>query len=344
MNAPDDTRPYPPLPVWKLALLLIATATLYQFAWLYRTAEDLRKLRDPSIQPWHWIFIPLLGPAVFIPGSKLASYLKVWQTAEKKEIAHLADPVMVGMMMFTAYLPLLLVIVDPLAWTWAIMLSWLLLCLAYLPLQGQMNFNKKPTEETAFRSTPWRYEKHQVWGGLAGLLVAVPLYVSLFTDTRENWVATDLGPQALIQSESGLFQVRIMDEGWSRVGAQFQNADAELSFYGPDDRTSAVVYDFRGLSVDDVMAFRVSNVLESFSRATCTQQKTLDENNWVVIGTVVCDGHSPIDGSYIFASRVLRDEENVIEILAYTSGGSRMQFDSNSTRVQEFIGGLELIQ
>lgn len=343
MTTPPDKSLHPPLAVWKLALLLACTATLYQFMWLFRTTSDLRDARDPAIQPWHWVLIPLLGPFVFVPGQKIAAYLKDWQVEDNKDIGHLADPVMVGMIMFVAYLPLLLLIIDPLSWPLALLMSWLILCLAYLALQGQLNLNKQPADETAFRAAPWRFAKHQAWAAGIGAIVAVPLYVTMFTNVRENWSAAELEPGAVIAAGNGLYQVRILDEGWSQVGENFMESDAELEFYGPQDWTWAAVYDAEGLSVDEVLEFRESFVRETYSRASCTQVKTLDDETWTIRGRVECEGRSPLDGDYLYASSVLRNEEVVVELLAFTSDGDSARFAALAERVRTFTEGLELI-
>jgi hypothetical protein len=342
MMKTSDNSVHAPLPVWKLALLLLATATLYQFVWLYRTAEDLRATRDPSILPWHWALAPLLGPFVFIPGQKLATYLKEWQTEEDKEIGHFADPVIVGMLMLVAYLPLIMLIVDWSILPVLLLICWLMLCLSYLILQGQLNRNTIMTADRSFRSASWRFEKYQLWAAGLGCVVAVPLYITMFTNLQENWFAADLVEGTTINSETGHFQVRILDDGWSQVGEQYMNDDSDLEFYGPTDWAWAVVYDSPGESVDGLLAYRQEAIREDYTRAQCEQHKTLSEVDWTVRGSLVCSGRSPLEGDYIFASRILRQGQNVVEILAYVSESNPQQFENLSARMLKFTEGLEL--
>ena len=50
-----------------------------------------------------------------------------------------------------------------------------------------------------------------------------------------------------------------------------------------------------------------------------------------------------MDGDYLYASRTLRNDESVIEILAYTANGNSDMFNQMSARIQEFVLGLELV-
>jgi hypothetical protein len=337
-----DKTLHPPLQVWKLLLLMLATGTLYQFVWLYRTAQDIKATRDPSITPWHWAVIPFLGPFIVVPGLKIAVYLRDWQVEGNKEPGHLAEPVIVGMLMLVAYLPMMMIIVEVTAYRGLLLLSTLILSLSYLILNGQLNNNKEPVAEQVFRSAPWQFEKTQLLVAVFGAIVAVPLYLTVFTDVRETYYAVDLHDGALVRAQSGHVQVRVLDPGWSRVGDKFKSAEAELEFYGPDEWTMAVVYDVEGSSVDEVLAFRQTSVREDYSRASCSLHKSIVEDNWTVIGTLVCEGRSPIDGDYIYASRVMRRDESIFELLAYTSQSDPSKFAAISPRVRRFSEGLEL--
>jgi hypothetical protein len=120
-------------------------------------------------------------------------------------------------------------------------------------------------------------------------------------------------------------------------------ADAELEFYGPQEWSWAVVYDGEGLSVDEVMEYRETFIRDTYSRATCTRQKTLDEDTWTIKGTIECQGRAPLEGDYLYTSRVLRNDDTVVELLAFTSNGDSARFETSAESIRKFAEGLEII-
>lgn len=335
---------HPPLQVWKLGLLLISTATIYQFVWLYRIATDLRSSRDPSITVWHWVAAPLLGPLVALPGLYLATYLKDWQVEENKSVGHFAEPVLVGMFMLAAYLPFLLLIINPDMTGSVLLITALLLCLPYLFLQGQLNLNKSGMQDRSLTSRSWAFARHQLLAMGLGVWLAIPLYVLLFTNIWETWGSEGLAQDFVVQSEQEFFQIRIADEGWSQVSPGNLGDDSDMEFLGPDQFTWSVVYDSTGLGVDEIMSYRIDSIREEYERATCQQKKTLIEDGWIVTGTIECTGRSALLGEYIYASRVLRRETKAVEIIGFTAQRDATHYRDLSQQVRRFVNGLEIVK
>lgn len=326
-----------PLQIWKLVLLFLATASLYQFVWLYRIAEDLKKSRDASITPWHWAAAPLLGPLMIVPAYYLASYLKNWQVEEGREVGHMAEPVLVAMMILIAYLPFFMLIVEISIISTVVITTSLLLCLPYLALQGQVNLNRNECSDTS-----WAFVRHQKIGMAVGIFLAVPLYAYTFTDIWVRHGSSALTLAEIVGPEGGFFQVRVMDAEWTQINAGNLADDSNLEFLGPDEWTWAVVYEYRGLNVDAVMSYRVESVKEDYRSATCKQMKSLVPQSLVVVGTVECTGRNILEGSYVLVARVLVDKSNAVEIVAFTSQNDRDRYDELAPRVRKFADGLEL--
>ncbi len=324
-------------------MLFLATATLYQFVWLYRTAEDLRKSRDPSITPWHWVAAPLLGPLMAVPAHYLAGYLKSWQVEEDREVGHLAEPVLVAMMIIVAYLPLFMLVVDTAVISTTVVVITLLLCLPYLTLQGQLNLNKDKGKDQ-YLDKPRSFARHQMIGMVVGVFLAVPLYIYTLTDMWERRGSTELVEGKVIGPEGDFFQIRVGDTEWTQVNTGNLSDESDFEFLGPDEWTWAVVYDSTGTDVDDVMSYRVENIKEDYRSATCKQTKTLLPDSLIVLGTVECTGRNILEGSYIFISRVLRDKSRVVEIVASTSQSDLNAYEDYALRVRSFANGLELVQ
>ena len=60
--APAGTlRWYPPLPLWKLYLLVVLTAGFALPFWSYRTAREIRDHHAPTVKPWLYPFSFLIS-------------------------------------------------------------------------------------------------------------------------------------------------------------------------------------------------------------------------------------------------------------------------------------------
>ena len=338
MNNEKGTTP--PLPVWKLMLLVLATAGLYQFIWLHRTARDLATARDLPLTPLHWAAVPLLGPLAAIPGFRLASQIKQWQTDTDAEIGHLAEPVFIALFIGVAFLPLGLLAVDSGALLTYGMIASLATCIPYLALQGQINLNKRRDDSSVATA---RFVRGEVVAVAVGTVLALPLYALAFTDFWQLRGATTLAVGDVVARDGDFFRLRVNDAGWRRIEPGGLSDESALEFLGPDDDTWAIVYDSTGSDIDSVMAYRAEAVQEEFRGAGCKQLKSLLPDSLTVLGTIECAGRNAIYGDYIFVARVLGDRTRVAEIVGSTSNLDRVVFDERLPRLHTFLGGLELV-
>jgi hypothetical protein len=329
-----------PLPIWKFAMLLAATATLYQFVWLYALASELRESRKANLTPWHWVAVPLLGPLVAIPVFYLAKHLDDWRAAEGKEPAHLAEPVLISLLALAAWVPLLWLIFDVAVLSSVLMMVALLMCIPYLVLQAQLNLNAAGTD-AAERSPLFTLREVAVIIG--GLAVAVPLYLYVFTNTWEMRGSSSLAIGDAVQVDGEFFRVVVGDEGWTRVAPGYIADESAMEFLGPNAETWAIVYDATGMAVDDLMAYRIRAIREDHREPHCSQAKTLENDSTVVLGVVECSGRSFSYGNYMYVARILRHGARVVEIVAGTTANDDDRFKSMKSRVYRFADGLEIV-
>jgi len=323
--------------VWQLAILLIATASLYQFVWLYEVTRYLRDSRKEHLNPLHWIAAPLLGPFFAVPASFLARRLKAWQIEEDREIGYLSEPAFIVMMVLVAFLPLMLVYVTQEVLLPMAVLTVLLLCLPYLALQGQLNCNRG---ETAAETVPGLRNRALIV--LLGAIFSAPLYIYAFTNTWERHGSTLSEVGQVVAVGDTDMQIRIGDDGWTQVSMDRMGADSDLEFNGPDDTTWAVVYVMPNEQVDNVLSFRALTVAEEYGSAECKQMKSLTAEGLNVVGTVECTGRNMLLGSYIYYSRVLKTGSVVVELLSSTSQANADRFAEIAPRVRSFSEGLEV--
>ena len=333
----------PPLRLWKLLLMLTATVSVYQFAWLYRTTSDIRNARNPSFAPWHWVFVPLLGPFAAVPIFNLAVVIDRWREDSSAEQGHFAEPLLVAMLVAVAYLPLALVAIEPTALWSALLVTALLLCIPFLALQNQLNLieSKLPDESGSRAYT--RFTKAQLVTAIVGGLVATPLYLLGFTEIWETRSAAAVQVQQLVEADDSSFRVRVNGDGWSRVEPGYIVEDSDMEFIGPDDWTWAIIYDSSGSTVDEILSHRIHSIRSNYRKAKCKQTKTLQSDDLIVRGHLECSGRHALDGSYYYASRVLADGTRAIEMLAATTQRSEQVFGTRRDQVGGFIDGLELI-
>ena len=337
-----EQKLHPPLKLWKFAFLMVATASLYQFVWLYRTAQDLRT-RDQSITPWHWVAAPLLGPLMAIITFYLAVYMQSWQEDEDCEPGHFAEPILVAMFTAVAFLPTLLIVIETSIGISLALVVALLVCIPYLILQNQLNLIKAGRDEREFTSEPWRFSRHQWVIAAIGSIIVVPVYVLGLSDVWERRSSSGLALESVVESEHDFFQLRVRDSGWSQIDTGYLADESDLEFLGPDDWTWAVVYNQSGSVADDVLMQRINIVREDSEDALCEHRKTLIEANFVVRGQVICTGQSPLEGRYAMVTRVLSREHQAVEILAYTAQHDSDDYEAMVARLNTFVDGLEIV-
>lgn len=337
----QEPRPSPSFPVWKLAALLVATATLYQFVWLYRTANVLRSERGLALTPWHWSLIPLLGPLAAVPAYRLASYLKDWQVEEQRRIGHLAEPVLVALLVVVAYLPLYLLFVEPGLIVTVGVAAALLLAVPIVAMQGQLNRNVADRESAARSGT---YSNAQLATLAVGTCFALPLYVYSFTDVFEMRGSTQLDAGSVVRVDDSYFQVRAPNTSWTRVNPGYYSPDSALEFVGAGSETFAIVYEASGTTLDSMMAYRVDAVMDDYRNVSCVKRKSFVEGTLLVEGVVECTGRSPIDGHYVLFARTLVQNGDGVEMIVGTSSFDKTALDESLVDLRAMARGLEFAE
>lgn len=336
----NDKGAAPPFPVWKLVLLLISTAGLYQFVWLYQTATNLNIERKLPLTPWHWAVVPLLGPFASVPGHNLATRIKEWQMDSHAEIGHFSEPVFIALFFLVAYLPLGLLIIDSKAAPSFVVAAILASCFPYLALQGQINLNRRK-EKPSVKPSRFTGRHGAIIAG--GALLAAPVYVYTLTDFVQLRGSTTLAMGDIVGQQESFFQMRVGDNDWKQLEPGYISNESNLEFLGPDDQTWAVVYDASGQDVDNILAFRVDEIKTDYRGANCRQQKSLIPESLIVLGTVECTGRNAIQGNYVFMVRILSDRTRTAEIVASTAQFDTSRFEEYALRLRNFVDGLELM-
>lgn len=329
-----------PIQVWKLALLFAATASLYQFAWLYGTARTLKEHRDPSITPWHWAIAPLLGPFMAVPAYYLARNLKRWQIEEGKAIGHFAEPMFVAVLVVSSFLPLIFIFAEAVIDLSYLVVFIAVICAPWLALQGQLNINLDAAERGRYQRG---FPISQVAFATVGLVLAVPLYIQSFSETRQADGAARLAAGDVVDAAAGFYRVRIGDEHWTRIENGVLSEDSGLEFLGPDNNTWAIVYDSSGLTVNDLIAYRIKGAREDYRNTECTQEKRVLPDELIVVGIVECWGRNAIDGNFILIGRSLRYDNKLVEIVVYSSHPDRVAYREVVNDVRRMADGLELV-
>ena len=328
-----------PLAVWKLFLLLLLTLGTYYFVWLYRISSDLKAKGLLTGDPRAWALSPLLGPAMALPAHRLATRLEEWRASESREFGHFSDPTFVTVLSIVAYLLLLIEFLANGDLASGLVLSFLAQTTIALILQGQLNINKGRSYE--FHTPAWRLERFQLGMAGVGSLLAVPFYF-FYLGSAVFFGGNSISPGTVVFSDDERVGIRISDKGWSRVDADDMQEFSEIELAGPTSDTWAVVYDVSNSTLNDTLLNRQSMIEDDLQSPSCRQSKMLQEDGWLVIGQMTCEGRSPFTGNYLFESRVVRDENAIYEIVVHTQTTSKDELAELSRLVRTLADSLEV--
>ena len=341
-STPVDERPvvYPPLAVWKLALLLLLTLSLYSVFWMFRTARDLELGGRGQRNAWLWFLAPLIAIVYGGATYKMAEAVREWEDDANSAPSTPLFPGLLGMIAFagSAVFGAGLRFGMPL---WAATLALTTAIAPLLVMQGQLNCIKTG-ERFRFRSPAWRFSWPQrVAIGVIGIVWALNTWL-----VSKYWLAerngTPLAAGDVIQGGGGNFELRAPTDGWVQIepGLHNEAADIELLLAGTDDW--AAVYYRPGASLDNVAESHTRWVREWYSdEANCAETRTMDENTSHVTGRISCSGVSFADGEFVVLSHAISDGRRTVELVVEISDPVKRVF-ADRRAFTNLSGGLEL--
>lgn len=333
---------YPPLPVWKVFLLLLFTLSFYQFVWFYRTARDMRDGDGARFQPWLWILAPWVGLIAAIATYRLAARMRRWANRAGAVKHTLAAPAVVAGLVFAANT------IATAAGSWESSLivlagSLIIWGLPVLVMQAQINEIKGRLAPERFRDRPGHYTRKQLATCvIGGFLIAVVGVLAILDHAARS--ADGLEAESRIDDSNGRFTLTVPDAGWSRVATDYLSEDGELSLMGPNDASWAIVYFYPAFTVDEALDFRLDEFTAGEPAIECAESKTLDEASMHVVGKLTCSGRSVLEGRYAYHVRVVSDGQKLAEILVYAGAEDRDMFEQRLQAGKRLADGLGLAE
>lgn len=321
--ATDKRDWYPPLPLWKLFLLLVLTFGLYSAFYVYRTARELRDHSNPLLTPALYPFSLLFAPVAGVAAARLATAAGQAAGADQKIAA--ASPALVGLGVFVGHVGLALSNLSTL--TSVSIIAVAVYALPWLLLQHQINRIKRvrlvaSPDAIRFRTRPERYTKWQ-WVGLGcGVLMFVLVGFALRDDyirltgealpVREAWV-----------DPLGRFMFEVPRDGWKIVSSGYYSDDAEIELAGPGagDWALVFVHEQTGWTIDDLVEFRYDQLVDSESEYRETRR--LIEGTGVAVSHADYSGFELLDGITDYAVTSFVTETRAVEMIVRTAGAGR---------------------
>jgi hypothetical protein len=210
----------------------------------------------------------------------------------------------------------------------------------WLALQGQLNINLGAAQSGRYQRG---FPASQIVFATAGLVLAIPLYIQSFSETRRADGAVQLAAGDVVDAAAGFYRVKIGDDQWTRIENGVLSEDSDLEFLGPDNNSWAIVYDSSGLTVDDLLAYRIQTAREDYRNAECTQEKRVLPHELIVVGVVECRGRNAIDNNFILIGRSLRYDSKLVEIVVFSSHPDPVVYREVVNNVRRMADGLELV-
>lgn len=329
---------YPPQPVWRVALLLLATCSLYACVWAFRAARDMRDGAGFAYRPWLWMLSPPIGLVSAVSGAIFASDLRRWRERTGARASRAAGPVAV----FAALLGMHLLVelaasdITPL-WTVFALPFW---AFPYLLLHRQLNLVKAGLPDTAFRSSSLRYTRPQLAALAVGALVTVPLAGYVALDTWQRAGSDALAAGTTLEDAAGRFTVSVRGEEWRRIDPGYLNEDSEMEFLGPGEESWALVHVHEGSSLSDTVEFRREAISESYRKSDCSEKRALVEGRMQVVATLECDNRGARGEFAFYAARFVARNDDTVELLAYATTTSSSRHERLKRLASEFSEGL----
>lgn len=242
---------YPPMKLWQLYLLMVATCNLYAVFWIYRIASDVRDHADSRVNPLAYSLSLLLGIVAVFSGARLTWRVLSLRGGERTRHQNL--PPCVSLLVFVAYFLALLGHLVELPVLYAV--SLLVFPLPWLLVQNRMNPVTSTMPPTDFRKQHRMSSRHVALLGVglsawAGLLSAMQMEVA--QRASEQAMAG-----RLFAGSGGRYTVRAPSAEWNQVTpGTIGDPRSDLELLGPSLDTWAIVYVHRGVALNELVAFR----------------------------------------------------------------------------------------
>jgi hypothetical protein len=313
----DGKAWYPPLPLWKLFLLLILTLGFYSLFFLYRAAKDLRDHGNPKITPWLYPFSTLIWIATAFAAHKLATAAEDRVGFERS--SSWGSPALITLLASAGQIAMAASGISNLTlWYLAAVF---LYSTPWLLLQRQLNLIKQDQPPDAFVTPPWRYTRLQ-WAALGvGALVCVVIGFAV----RQDLVR--LSGEKLVAGETyadprDRFEFVIPAAGWTIVGPGYLGEDSDLELLGPGDSDWAIVFvhDQTGWRIDDLVEFRFSLLNEELPGYR--EVRRFIDGTEIAASYAGYYGMSPIDGRSEYSVTSFVTDNTAVEFIVYTAGSS----------------------
>ncbi|MDX1562797.1 MAG: DUF4234 domain-containing protein [Gammaproteobacteria bacterium] len=306
---------YPPLPIWKLLLLLVLTLGIYSAFFLYRLARELRDHEDPYLTPPLYPFSLLLAPAAGIATGVLARKLKDSTPPEQR--ARGFNPVSIGLLVFLG-----LTALGVSEWVPSVFFYFAAIALFVTPwllLQHQLNLRKAHLADTAFKTRPNRYTKLQLTALAAGSVVVVLIGFALYEGVL-RMTGEELPVDTAYVDPAGRFSVQAPRDGWTLVEPGYIGDDSDMDLLGPGSSDWAVVYVHQqaGWTIDDLVESRFQILGDAFDQYY--EERRLLPDSEIAISHAIYSGRTAIDGQTEYAVSTFATRDLAVEIIVFTAG------------------------
>lgn len=338
-SAPN--RVYPPLQVWKLALLIIVTFGLYVLVWIFRAARDLRNLGNRKLIPWLYIF------SVYIPLVVPFSSSRIWggfqQLLSEERRAHALLDFLVPLLAFIA--ALLAVLIERLNLNWGYyFLLFMIMPLPWCFIQWNVNRVKRFMEldESAYTSKPYKYN----WWQIAIIVICLPLtalfYWGIGDETFRRATGTQFTAGSTYQSPQGYYAFTFPSGNWTEA-PNYVSADTATEFLGPYSESWIGIYEYTdpALTLTDVVEFRKQEIQTQIGATTCIETRRLLPDSSLVNSTMECKGRSL--GSFSqYAVSVFETESMLVEFLGNVVNNSSDAVARQYTDLHQLMNSIRL--
>lgn len=299
---------YPPMKLWRLYLLMVATCNIYAVFWIYRIASDVRGHADSRVNPLAYSISLLLGVVAVFSGARLTWRVLSLRGGERTKHQNL--PPLVSLLVFTTYFLALLGHLGELPSLYVV--SLLVFPLPWLLVQSRMNAVTRTLPATDFRKPDHRMSTRQIaiLGGAllfwAGLLSAVQMVAG-----------ESAGASQLVAGGGGRYTIRAPSYEWTRVAAgTIGDPRSDVELLGPSIDSWAIVYIHKSVALDDVVAFRARQ-LNKYNDVSYRETRALQPGSDVEISYVAYEANDPFGPTWNWVTTAA-SRDSVIELIVST--------------------------
>ncbi len=322
---------HPPLSLWRAYVLSVITLGGWLGYWAWQLADDLRRHRNPGIEPWKiglGMALPLYNALLF---RKLAREVEALD-AEREEAPLTAS---LGLFGLAAGLYPIHVAVSMLFLGWSLYSALpavgllLLLPLPVLAVQSRLNRFKSGLWVPRWSGTPYRFERGEVV--LIVVMAIVILHSSVAAGISPDdwslktkltrWQGESLAAKTAITGESGHYTLTTPGDDWVRVGRNQFHEGSDLSLYGPSDKTTVIVWvECDGESINERVRFRRGEMRRAIGGLTIAERRVLAPDPIVPVSYARYQGtRKGRPRTSLVATAV--QGEILVEVIAATSEG-----------------------